>query len=161
MNIPFDPDDEAQFIELQSRFNELGEDALSYSHHELATITGIDSQAWKEFLMDTRVSDYLKHETDVMIQVKYRKAIKDLDTNSKSYGAAQVFNALAKANEKDEGPAEGPTFVYCYIPLSKEEKQAGNIKTVHKDPFKVEVADTPTIVDEIVNVDITDSHEYL
>lgn len=163
MNIPFDPDSEQKFIAMQEEFNAMGEDAIAYSHYELArmSVSYPDPQDWKAFLFDARVSEFLTEEAELLRQIKYRRAINDLDTNSKSPGAAQVFNALSKAEEKKDEVATGPAVIYTYIPLSKEERAASNVKILHKDPFAVEVPDTPQEAKPIEDVGITKSNEFL
>lgn len=163
MEIEFDMSEEL-FIRLQREWNELvseGQDPFAMGHHELAVMTGEESQSWKEFLMDHRVSKWLSEETELRKEQKIRQIIAGLDANSKSPGTAQTLSALQnsqkKANEKD-----GPTFVYCYIPLSKEEKKANNIKQMTRDPFLVgEEEEVPTTqVTDITN-QITNSEDFL
>ena len=161
MEIPFNETTEQHMIEMQDAFNLLGGDAIVYDHYELEQMTSIPSYRWKEFLTDPRVSDYLNKELELMKQNKLRKALAQLDTNAKTPGAAQVLNALLSANKETAAKKEGPAFVYCYIPLSKEEKTADNVKIINKDPFIVEDNAEPIQETTQESVDITNSREYL
>ena len=52
--------------------------------------------------------------------------------NSKSVGQAQLINSLIKLEEASSSK-EGPTFIYCYVPLNEEQKNAPNVQFVHAD----------------------------
>lgn len=162
MDIPFDEMTELDMIQMQEQFNLLGEDAITYNHYELESMTGIPASDWKKFITDPRVSDYLNRELELMKQNKLRKAVAQLDTNAKTPGAAQVLNALISANKKDNIESNGPIFIYSYIPLTKEEKAAPNVKTLTKDPFLVDDGnDAPQPEKKSEDVDITNQNEYL
>lgn len=165
MDISFDEFTEQVYIRLQREWNELaaeGNDPFAMNHYDLAIMTGEEAQDWKEFLMDGRVSKWLDDETELRKQQKIRQIIAGLDANSKSPGTAQTLSALQnsskKANEKD-----GPTFVYCYIPLSVEEKKADNVKQLKKDPFLVgEEEDIPTKKESVSDsLEMTNSEDFL
>lgn len=134
MNIHFN-DDEIELIQLQEVFNDLGEDALYYSHYELANATEFTATDWKFFLTDPRVQDYLELELSLNQQTAVRKMMRDID-QSKSTGQAQLLNTLVNQTTQSK-KKEGPIFIYTYIPLNKEEQHAPNVQIADSDPFEV------------------------
>ena len=60
--------------------------------------------------------------------------VKDISI-SKSVGQAQLIGALNKQLKETQSAKEGPTFIYTYVPLSKEQEQAENIVILEEDPF--------------------------
>ena len=121
-----------QYEDCDKLFKELGEEALYLSHYQLAQITvGIDAQTWKEYLMDPRTIDYINSEMAIIRAA----AINDMvhkAPNSNSVGQSQLINALQKLDEKST-TKEGPVFIYCYVPLNDEQKEAPNVRRIHTD----------------------------
>ena len=136
MNIKFN-DNEIELQQLQDVFNELGEDALYYSHYELASATDYSASDWKLFLTDPRVQDFLELELSLNQQTAIRKMMRDID-QSRSTGQAQLLNTLVNQSSQSK-KKEGPIFIYTYIPLNKEEEYAPNVQIAESDPFEVRV----------------------
>lgn len=136
MNIQFN-ENEIEMQQLQEVFNELGEDALYYSHYELAQATEFSVNDWKMFLTDPRVQDYLELELNLTQQTAVRKMMRDID-QSRSTGQAQLLNTLVNQTNQSK-KKEGPIFIYTYVPLNKEEEHAPNVQTAECDPFEVRV----------------------
>lgn len=136
MNIQFN-ENEIEMQQLQEVFNELGEDALYYSHYELAQATEFSVNDWKMFLTDPRVQDYLELELNLTQQTAVRKMMRDID-QSRSTGQAQLLNTLVNQTNQSK-KKEGPIFIYTYVPLNKEEEHAPNVQTAERDPFEVRV----------------------
>lgn len=134
MNFEFNDEELAT---CQAEFNRLEpEDRLFMTHYELAKESGIpDSQAWKRFLMETRVANWIDQEITVIKSTTLRKMIKRADTNGNSYGAAQMLNALNKSFETDT-VKDGPIFVYTYVPLNEREQGAPNTGQADRDLFE-------------------------
>ena len=61
IDIPFREDEEL-FSSLQELYNGIGQEALFLSHYDLAERTGESPIAWKQFLMDPRVSAFIAEE---------------------------------------------------------------------------------------------------
>lgn len=133
MNISFE-ENELEFLAMQDAFNELGADALYYSHHELAAATEYNALEWRAFLSDPRVQDYFQAELNLIQQSSIMKMMRDID-KSKSTGQAQLLNTLVSQSNSSK-KKEGPIFIYSYIPLNAEEVHAPNVETVSSDPFK-------------------------
>jgi hypothetical protein len=129
--------DDEELMACQAVFNKLDpEERLFMTHYTLAKETEItDSQAWKRFLMDTRVANWIDQEVTVIKNITLRKMIKDADSNVRSYGAAQMMNALNKSFESD-AVKEGPIFVYTYVPLNAREQGAPNTMQADRDLFE-------------------------
>lgn len=115
-----------QYKQCWKEFTALGEEGLYLSHYQLAAITTIeDILIWKEFLMDPRTVDYITSEMNI-IRSAAINAMVSKAPNSNSVGQSQLINALQKLDEKAV-KKDGPAFIYCYVPLNKEQKQAPNI----------------------------------
>jgi hypothetical protein len=117
-------------------FKELGIDAISKNHYELAdTLTDYTIEDWKEFLLEKDVDDYIKSEVKIVQNAELNKMIQNV-AGSRSVGQAQLINTLAKINE-EENIKEGPVFIYCYIPLDTHQKEVPNTQILSEDPFLI------------------------
>lgn len=136
MNFEFDNPD---YMACQAEFNLLDpNDSLYMTHYDLAKATGInDAPLWKQFLTDTRVSNWIDQEITLIKQATLRRMIKNADSNDRSVGAAQMLNALNKSFETDT-TKEGPMFVYMAVPLNEREQGAPNAYMVDEDIFDEE-----------------------
>jgi hypothetical protein len=121
-----------QFEECDRIFKAIGEEALYLSHYQLAQETNIlDPQIWKSYLMDPRTVDYINSEMSIIRTA----AINDMvhkAPDSNSVGQSQLINALQKLDEKG-ARKDGPAFIYCYVPLNDEQKEAPNVRRIHTD----------------------------
>ena len=66
-----------------------------------------------------------------------RKLLKDISSNSRSVGTAQMLTALNKMLETTN-TKEGPIFIYTYVPPNIKESNSGNVRILKKDPFRKE-----------------------
>lgn len=111
------------------------EDSLFMTHYELAKETEYGTpQLWKEFLMDSRVAEYIRTEVQVYKEAQMRKLLKNVNDNERSVGAAQMLNALGKIVENDN-KKEGELIVYSYVPVNERERHAPNVQINQKDLF--------------------------
>jgi hypothetical protein len=131
----FDFDDE-ELKKCQEAFNSLDEeDRLYMNQYQLAEQTGIPGAQWKRFLLDTRVSEWLNQEIQIIKRTRYHKMIGS--ANSSSYGAAQMINALGKSFDNDDSK-EGNIFIYSMVPLNTREQGAPNTQMLPYDIFDKE-----------------------
>lgn len=120
-----------QYKECNEIFCSLGEEGLYYNHYQLASITAIDNPIiWKDFLTDPKTVDYITTEMNVIRTAAINEAIQKAP-NSNSVGLAQLLNTLTKIDEKST-KKDGPAFIYCYVPLNTEQKEAPNIRKVNE-----------------------------
>lgn len=136
MSINWKPE-ETKFIEMEKLFLELGKRAISMNHYDFAEMTrgkGYTDQDWREFLSDPRVVEYINKEFEAIKSAELRKIVTDINS-SKSVGQAQIINSLAKMLESKDAANEGPAFIYTYVPLSEEQKNADNVEVLDHDPF--------------------------
>lgn len=117
-------------------FNELGKDAFTKSHWDLAGMSNFSADEWRIFLTDPVVSKFIRDEINALSEVESRKIIVSVSQNAKSTGTAQTLVALDKTRG-GSGKKEGPVFVYSYIPLNAREAQAPNVQALERDPFYV------------------------
>lgn len=104
------------------------------NHYDLVVATGYGTpDLWKKFLLDTDTIQYIQEEMKLIQEAELKKMIIGAGS-SRSVGQAQLINSLAKLNENKTGK-DGPIFIYTYIPLSSEQKQADNVTILNHDPF--------------------------
>lgn len=133
MKIPW-KDSEEHFYDMEQAFLKLGKDALTMNHYDLAEVSKFSATDWKEFITHPKVKKYIDSEFAAIEQSELRKTISDIN-RSRSVGQAQIISALARRAEGKEDKKEGPTFIYCYIPLNTEQEFADNIVKLDFDPF--------------------------
>lgn len=125
-------------------FVELGADGLYMNHYQLAQETPIsDVLKWKAFLMDPRTVDYCSTEMNVIRTATINYMVSKAG-DSNSVGQSQLINALQKLDEKATHK-EGPAFIYMYVPLNNEQKQAPNIRKVNEAGIELEEDGTWTM----------------
>jgi hypothetical protein len=126
LNVKF-ADNETLFHAMQEAFNEQDVSALYMTHYDLANITDFTAMQWKEFLLDTRVAEAFQDELELITRIKIRSVIEHSDSMNNTAQAQLVNTLLSKSKKRDN--KEGPTFVYCYIPLNSQEE------AIHKGPI--------------------------
>lgn len=127
MDIIFE-EEEVLFRQMQDAFNEI-EDALYKSHYDLAKETSYSATSWKNFLTHPKVADWLAEEMRLVAQTKLRLLLKDIDSDTKSTGLAQLINTIGnQVDGQDDKKDSGPIFVYAFIPLTTQEEHAPNVR---------------------------------
>ena len=114
-------------------FRSLGQKALSLNHYDLSIeADGVYSaDEWKEFLDNPKTREYIQKEMEIIKSSQLNKIIQEAGS-SHSVGQAQLLNTLAKIKD-DEKEDNGPTFIYCYVPLNEEQMNASNILKVDEN----------------------------
>lgn len=119
-------------------FKSLGRNALTMNHYDFAEVSKVteDPQEWKAFLQYEPISEYITEEFNAIQDSELRKLILDIN-NSSSVGKAQLINALQKQlKEHADDKKTGPAFIYTYVPLNPEERNAENVEVLTDDPFR-------------------------
>lgn len=119
---------------LQDYFDELGESGLYLSYYQLAEMSGFPVDEWRTFLTHPKVNDWMTQEITLLRQTELRKLLQNVNEASKSPGTAALLKTLSDANAKDVRK-DGPVFVYMYVPLNDNEKNAQNIHSTGEDIF--------------------------
>lgn len=123
---------EEEFNNCKREFLNLGQEGLFLNHYELAEQTMIsEPMVWKSFLTDPRTVDYISSEMNI-IRNSAINAMVAAAPGSTSVGQSQLINALDKINDK-ESHKDGPAFIYCYVPLNREQKEAPNVRKVNAE----------------------------
>ena len=123
-----------QFEKFKETFANLGAEGLALNHYELATKTEFGTPAlWKEFLMEPEIKQYINTEAAIIRNAELNKITTDLK-GLRSVGQAQLISALTKLEGQNTNP-EGPVFIYSYVPLSEDQKEAPNVILESKDIF--------------------------
>lgn len=112
-------------------------DVFYKNHWELAKDTGISAPEWKQFLMLPAVAEYITQELNLLVENQRRAILKDLNKNQRSVGTAQILNALDKVISGGD-TRSGPAFIYTYVPLNEQERNAPNVVELNHDPFRIE-----------------------
>ena len=136
----------AQFEQLKELYTNLGAEALALNHYELANKTGHGTPAlWKTFLMEPEIKQYISTETAIIRNAELNKITSDLK-GFRSVGQAQLISALQKLDGQNT-TAEGPVFIYSYVPLSEDQKAAPNVNIETHDIFLKKDVNELTISD--------------
>ena len=116
-------------------FRALGKEALAMDQYDLeaASNKSYSAQDWAEFLQEPDIRDYIKREMRVIRESSINKIIADAGT-SRSVGQAQLISALQKVADDDK-EADGPVFIYCYVPLNDQQMHAPNVQEVDRFDF--------------------------
>ena len=123
-----------EFEKLKEIYTGLGAEALALNHYELAAKTNFGTPAlWKTFLMEPEIKQYISTEAAIIRNAELNKITTDLK-GSRSVGQAQLISALQKL-EGQNATAEGPVFIYSYVPLSEDQKAAPNVNIEEHDIF--------------------------
>lgn len=124
--------------DMLNEFKALGRKALTMNHYDFAEISKVtdNPQDWKEFLQIEPIAEYITEEFNAIQDSELRKLILDIN-NSSSVGKAQLINALQKQlKEHADDKKTGPAFIYTYVPLNEEERNADNVEVLDHDPFR-------------------------
>lgn len=119
-------------------FKLFGRHALTMNHYDFAERSEVtdNPQDWKEFLQIEPIAEYIAEEFNAIQDSELRKLILDIN-NSSSVGKAQLINALQKQlKENANNEKTGPAFIYTYVPLNPEERNAENVEVLDHDPFR-------------------------
>ena len=135
-------EDETLLKEMEQEYEDLGQDAIFYTHYELAQMTDYDADEWRMFLSDARVASVLDAELNLLQQASIRKMTRNIEDN-KSTGQAQLLNTLLTQAEKGKVKTE-PVFIYSYIPLNEQEEHAPDVHVEESDPFVITTRDGQT-----------------
>lgn len=125
--------DETLYEELWLTFRNLGKDALSMNHYDLAENTTIDAATWKLFLQISEVAEWIASENRILQNSELQKLVKDA-SKSRSTGQAQLMMGLSKLNA-ETSTKTGDIFIYSYVPLSAQQEHAPNTRSEKKDIF--------------------------
>lgn len=138
LNINFTGPNKELYSAMLLEFESLGRKALTMNHYDFAEISAITTspQDWKEFLQIEAIAEYITEEFNAIQDSELRKLILDIN-NSSSVGKAQLINALQKQlKEHADDKKTGPAFIYTYVPLNPEERNAENVEVLKDDPFR-------------------------
>ena len=110
--------------------------SISWSHYDLAVQTEVESvETWKTFLLRRDVQEWLEQERTILQQAELSKLSTEV-ANSRSVGQAQLISTMQKINESNKAnKAEGPAFIYCYVPLNSQQEHAPNVQILEEDIF--------------------------
>lgn len=114
-------------------FKRLGKPALAMNHYDLeaAVDSEFTAEEWKQFLSDPEVTEYIKHEMEIIRTSQVNKIVQE-SSDSRSIAKAQLLSSLQKLGDEKQD-VDGPVFIYCYVPLNEEQKYAPNVLEVDKN----------------------------
>lgn len=113
--------------------------SIAWSHYDLAIETELDEiDTWREYLQEPDVMEWLQKERHLLQQSELAKLSTHMD-NTQSVGRAQLLTSMMKVTEANKITSnDGPAYIYCYIPLSNEQRKAENVKELTSDIFKTD-----------------------
>lgn len=141
MFIKFEDDNDKKYgmVEAWNDLVDLGQNPYIMNHHELAKYTSdymYTSEDWKEFLTHPLVIQELELELSILRRNKIHELTESLDSKTKSTGQAQLLTSMMKAQADNlDSKDSGPIFIYSFVPLNNEEKNAPNVRILEKNPF--------------------------
>ena len=123
-----------EFNEMLTLFNEMGDDAYYKTHYDFAKITPYSANAWREFLTDQDVVDYIDAELNIVQGVELRTILRGISSKKGGVATAQLITALSKL-DVNAVKKKGPIFIYCYTNVNQKEQAAPNVVLLDSDPF--------------------------
>lgn len=136
------PDDKAHLHKLVGEWNALEEGGFepeTKDPYELQRITNIRAELWKEFLIQPAVIEELELDLRLKQRAKIAMLTNSLDSTSKSTGVAQLLNTMMNSYEKNDRTEDtGPAFIYTFVPLNDQQKNAPNVQILEENVFKVD-----------------------
>lgn len=145
INIKFKPE-EKLFDDIQVEFikllDENYQETLEKNHYELWKASGkqFNPIDWKNFRMHSKVDDWY---TDELLLIAKQKSFKLLSKagDNKSVGEAQALAQAMNYIDKHEYKQTSEVkIVYCFVPLTKDEEAAKNVKVLQTIPTEIENA---------------------
>ena len=123
-------------LEHWTALEEAGKLPETMNHFELMAATRIQSDLWKEFLIDPNVVEQLQMDQHLKMRQKTALLLAELNADSKSTGVAQLLNTMLNSTNKKESSREsGPRYVYVFVPLNPQQKHAPNVVELDHNPF--------------------------
>lgn len=113
--------------------------SLYWNHYDFSVHTDLtDTDLWKAFLLTPDVKEWLQEERNIMQETELAKLTDGVAT-SRSVGQAQILSAMDRltTSNKASTPA-GPAFIYSYVPLNSEQRNAPNVRILEEDIFHVD-----------------------
>ena len=139
---------EKKFVRLLTIYDKLcGEympDLLEWDHITLFKKTSREHQGltvndWKNFLMDSRIRNWINEEINILVRSKQVQMISKLGED-RSTATVQAFSALMRSTEDDLNRADdNKIFIYSFMPLSKEEKRLNYAQILNSIPDEIRV----------------------
>lgn len=117
---------------------------LSWTHVDYYRMTNEGSPSeWKEFLKIPQVSTFIDEERKIFQETAYHKLILGAVEDDKMASTAKVqaisqFHTIQKANEQKKN--EEQIFIYSFVPLTKDEMGAPNVKILDFIPKEIDNA---------------------
>ncbi len=145
INIKFKPEEKIM-TDIQEEFVKLLDEdytnTLEMNHYELWKKCGklFNPIDWKEFRMHSKVDDWY---TDELLLIAKQKSFKLLNKagDNRSVGEAQALAQAMNYIDKHEYKQTSEVkIIYCFVPLTKDEEAAKNVKVLQTIPTEIENA---------------------
>lgn len=146
----FDKDIELELWQAVNSFNAAfkknPKEVLKKGYYELWEMDkNIDLYVWRVFYTDSRVREFYKKEFELGLDAKKQILLQQVGEN-KSTATNQALVALLKREEENQlDPNDNKIFVYSFIPLNENERNADNVKILENIPEGIR--DAITIVE--------------
>ncbi len=141
LNIQFKPN-ETLFKEMLEHFNNLLEhyypDILEFSHIDLYNYTNFATpEDWREFKLDPRVYEWYKKEMTLIANQKLFSLLNNIDKTNSTASSQSLGQLLNFLKQQEENKENNKFFIYSFIPLTPNEKEAPNVKILEAIPSEL------------------------
>lgn len=116
--------DKSKLLKLLKSFKEDGLTANQYTL-ELMSDGQVTSEEWAEFLNEPDIKKYIKKQMEIVREANINRMVQS-SADSRSVGQSNLINALSKLNQETDN-SKDPIFIYCYVPLTKDQEKAPNV----------------------------------
>lgn len=136
LDLPEELEEMYELVDAWTEMEEAQHNPETLDPYELSKLSGIHPQKWKEFLILPQVDDQLKLDLRLQQRQKIALLTKELSSDSKSTGVAQLLNTMMNSYDKKTATREaGPAFIYVFVPLTPEQKESPNAVELDYNPF--------------------------
>lgn len=127
---------------MKHKFNEMlinNNQALSASHYQLETMSdgAFSALEWREFKIHPVVTAWLEEELDILVRNKAFDLMKDMGTNNSTATNQAVMSALNYLDKKKDTVQNPTIFIYSFVPLSEQEREAPNVRILENVPTEI------------------------
>lgn len=117
---------------------------LKWTHLDLlqhSTDKSISLKNWRDFILDTRVKNWIKEELSIIIQSKQLELLNKVG-DDRSTATVQALSAIMRIDNEDDANRidDNKIFIYSFMPLTDQERRLNNAQVLDSIPIEVKRA---------------------
>lgn len=122
-------------IVFNNSFKEKPKETLAKTYYQLWELDkAIDLYTWRAFYTDARVQKFYEKEFTLSLNAKKQALLQQMGEN-KSVATNQALTSILKYLEVEEvDPNDNKIFIYSFIPLNEQERNAKNVRILNNIP---------------------------